>query len=275
MKFKFKRLTIWLLTLIVAGYLSACVFLYLKQDRILFPASKTAMDQKYSFPFPFEEVWIDSDGAKLHGLYFKAQDSKGLIVFFHGNTEKAEQFGATADEFTQQSFDYFIPDYRGYGKSTGKITNEKQFLSDIDRIYDWAKQRYPENKIAIGGRSLGAVPAAYLASKNHPRLTVMIAPFFNVAAMKGIRYPLLPDFLLKYEFPNNRWIAESKSPIYLIHGTEDKTIPYSHSERLATFAKAEHRYFTVPGAGHSNLQDFPLYHRILYLLMNEEVENSN
>ena len=269
MKFNFKKIMVRVAWLVALVYLAACVYLYLKQDRILFPSSQTPIDQKYSFPFPFEEVWVESDGAKLHGLYFKAPESRGLIIFFHGNTEKAEQFGATADEFTNQHFDYFIPDYRGYGKSSGVIKSEKQFLADIDRLYEWAKQRYPEDKIAIGGRSMGVVPAAYLASKNRPRLTVMIAPFYNVAAMKSIRYPYLPDFLLKYEFPNHRWIAESKSPIYLIHGTEDKTIPMNQSERLNALAQAEHQRFLVPGAGHSNLQDFPLYHKILYDLMNQ------
>ena len=101
----------------------------------------------------------------------------------------------------------------------------------------------------------------------------MIASFFNIAAMKDIRYPYLPDFILKYKMPNNRWITVIKCPVYLIHGTKDKTIPFSQSERLSQLPKSTHRYFSVPGAGHNNLQDFPLYHKILYFLMNQEVPN--
>lgn len=263
-----KKITAALFALIVLVYIGACGFLYSQQDKILFPGNQTPSDFQYSFDIPFEEVWIEVDGAKLHGLYYPAEgESKGIILFFHGNSERAEQFGESADVFTTRGWDYFIPDYRGYGKSTGKITTEAQFLADIDRIYEWARAKYPENKIVFAGRSMGAVPAAYLASKHQPKVTVMIAAFYNVAAMKDIRYPFLPDFLLNYEFPNNKWIAESKSPIYLVHGTEDKTVPYEHSLRLSPLAKAPHKHFSVPGAGHSNLQDFPIYHEILYYIL--------
>ncbi len=263
-----KKILISLAVLAALVYISACAYLYSQQDKILFPGNHTPADFKYSFDIPFEEVLIEVDGAKLHGLYYPAEgDPKGMIIFFHGNSERAEQFGESADVFTSRGWDYFIPDYRGYGKSTGEVTSEAQFLADIDRIYEWARAKYPENKIVFAGRSMGAVPAAYLASKHQPKVTVMIAAFYNVAAMKDIRYPFLPDFLLNYEFPNNKWIAESKSPIYLVHGTEDKTVPYEHSLRLSPLAKAPHKHFSVPGAGHSNLQEFPIYHEILYYIL--------
>jgi len=277
-RIKKRIIAVVLATLAAIIYISAGTYLYLKQDAILFPASKTPAGEVFHFEVPFEEVWIEAEDAKLHGLYLKADEdplkTRGIIIFFHGNSERVQQFGATADEFTKQGFDYFIPDYRGYGKSTGKITSEKQFLADIDRIYDWAKQKYPENKIIVAGRSLGAAPAAYLGSKNNPKLVLMIASFFNIAAMKDIRYPYLPDFILKYKLPNNRWIAQIKCPVYLIHGTMDKTIPYTQTERLSRVtAGSPRRYFSVPGAGHSDLQDFPLYHRILYFLMNQKTDS--
>ncbi len=273
LKNNIKKIAAALSALLVIGYILVCTYFYAEQGKILFPSRTTDADFQYSFPFPFEEVWIDSDGAKLHGLYYPAQiegertESKGIIIFFHGNSEKTEQFGESADVFTTRGYDYFIPDYRGYGKSTGKITSETQFLADIDRIYDWARAKYPEDKIVFAGRSLGAVPAAYLASKHNPKLTVMIAPFYNVAAMKDIRYPFLPDFLLNYQFPNNRWVAESKRPVYFVHGSQDKTVPYEQSVRLSRMTKAAHKHFSVPGAGHNNLQDFPIYHEILYHIL--------
>lgn len=318
-----KKITASLFALIVLVYIAACGYLYSQQDKILFPGNQTPSDFQYSFDIPFEEVWIEVDGAKLHGLYYPAEGeartgstgnceaqeaemtedgeasaagdvsehrryrttkpgegqnastpasscgsgSKGIILFFHGNSERAEQFGESADVFTSRGYDYFIPDYRGYGKSTGEVTSEAQFLADTDRIYEWARAKYPENKIVFAGRSMGAVPAAYLASKHQPKVTVMIAAFYNVAAMKDIRYPFLPDFLLNYDFPNNKWIAESKSPIYLVHGTEDDTVPHEHSLRLSPLAKAPHKHFSVPGAGHNNLQEFPIYHQILYHIL--------
>lgn len=266
----FKKTLKAALLLSLAAYIFACLYLYFSQDGILFPSPKSSANLTYSFAVPFEEVWMDSDGARLHGLYFRAKQPRGLIIFFHGNSEKNQQFGASAQEFTDQGFDYFVPDYRGYGKSSGEITSEAQFLGDIEKIYAWAKQKFPENKIAVAGRSMGAVAAAYLGAHFNPWKVVMIAPFFNIKAMADIRYPLLPKFLVRYQFRNDHWITQIKSPVYLIHGTEDKTIPAQHSEWLASLAPSSHKRFLIPGAGHSNLQDFPLYHRVLYLLMNQE-----
>lgn len=252
----------------VLGYAAACGYLYFSQNQILFPSPKTPTEKKFEFSMPFEEVWIDAGTAKLHGLYFKAETSRGLIVFFHGNAEKAEEFADSAPEFTSQGYDYFIPDYRGYGKSTGKIISEEQFLSDIDRLFKWALSKYSADKIILGGRSLGAVPAAYLAAKHRVKRTVLIAPFFNVAAMADIRYPIFPKRLVRYQFRNNLWVSQIRGEIDFIHGTDDKTIPLEQSRRLFELAQGWKQYFLVPGAGHNNLQDFSLYHEILFSLLN-------
>lgn len=254
-------------------YLSACGYLFFTQNKIIFNAGKPLRaDYRYSFKTPFEEIWIEADGARLHGLYFKAKAPRprGLIVFFHGNSERADQFGHSAEEFTGQGYDYFIPDYRGYGKSTGKLTSEKQFLSDAEKILEFVRKLYPDNQIALAGRSLGAVPALYLSTLMQPKITVAIAPFYNIDAMAAIRYPYFPRGLVRYKFPNNEWIPQLKSPVYLIHGTEDRSVPPIQSERLAQLAKAKHERFLVEGAAHSNLQDFPQYHQILASLMKKE-----
>ncbi len=267
-----KRICLGLALLTAAVYLSACIYLYYGQEGILFHPPKTPADKVYTnFPGPFEEVWIPLEGAKMHVLrFFAKKPSQGVVIFFHGNTQNAEDYGKTANEFTDQGLDYLIPDYRGFGKSTGKIENEKQFLKDAEIFYAWVKTQYPENKVYLGGRSLGCAPALYLSAKNSPKRTVLVSPFFNIPAMADIRYPFLPKFLVRYQFRNDFWIRMTQSPVYLIHGDKDITIPPSHSERLADLAQAPHRYFSVPGAAHGDLQKFPLYHRLLYYLMSEE-----
>ena len=271
-KLNFKKISLGIAIGAAAIYIATCAWVYFRQEKILFHPKKIELDKKFSFRVPFEDVWIDADGAKLHGLYFRTQavPPKGMIIFFHGNDQTADKYGESAAEFTNQGFDYFVPDYRSYGKSSGIIQSEKQFLSDIDRFYEWAKTQYPEEKIALAGRSLGGVAALYLASKSKPRLTVAIATFFNISAMADIRYPYFPKFLLRYHLPNNIWIAQAQSPVYVICGAEDKTIPPAQSERLAALTKDARPAFVVPGASHGDLQKFPLYHQILSDLLNKE-----
>ena len=266
---KSKKILVGAALAAVVIYAGACTWVYFRQEKILFHPKKIAVDQKFSFRVPFEDVWIDADGAKLHGLYFKAENAKGMIIFFHGNDQTADKNGESAVEFTNMGFDYFVPDYRGYGKSSGVIQSEKQFLGDIDLFYQWAQTKFPEEKIALAGRSLGGVAALYLAAHYQPRLTAAIATFFDIAAMANIRYPFFPKFLLRYHFPNNLWIAQSKSPVYVICGSEDKTIPPSHSERLASLSNSPRTAFVVQGAAHGDLQKFPIYHEILSRIVNQ------
>ncbi len=269
-KFALTRFITGAMLIAALSYLAACAWLYLNQENLLFHPHKINPNTRFHFATPFDEIWIPVKGATLHGLYFKAKNPQGLIIFFHGNTQTASEYGDTANEFTDQGFDYFVPDYRGFGKSTGKIKNEQQFLSDADAIWKWALQKFPEEKISLAGRSMGGVPTAYLSSKHQPRLTLMISSFFNTDAMANIRYPFLPKFLVRYKFRNDLWVSQTTRPIFFVHGTHDQTVPPEHSEKLAVLAKASHRFLRVFGAGHGNLQKFPLYHKILYQIMSDK-----
>ena len=59
------------------------------------------------------------------------------------------------------------------------------------------------------------------------------------------------------------WIADVPCPVYLFHGTEDDVVPYNSSERLLKLIRTQSRLITIPGGGHNNLSDFPLYHEEL------------
>jgi alpha-beta hydrolase superfamily lysophospholipase len=176
-----------------------------------------------------------------------------------------------AGDFTSRGYDILIPDYRGFGKSTGTISSEKQQLADGLAVYGYLKKSYPEGRIILYGRSIGTGIATFVARSGKPRMLILESPFFSLADLASHHYPLLPKALissvLKYPFRTNIWITEVACPVCLIHGTGDEIIPFDASTRLERLIKAPHKLIRIEGGGHNNLSDYGAYDRELGLIL--------
>ena len=147
-----------------SAYVLIVVSVYFYQEKLIFDQSK--LDQNYTFQFQnkFDEINLKtSNNETLNGLIFYAEKPKGVIYFLHGNSRDLSGWGDVAPYFLDNNYDIFMIDYPGFGKSTGEINNEKQFLADIQIGYDYLKKKYNENQIVILGYSIGTGPSAYLA----------------------------------------------------------------------------------------------------------------
>ena len=168
---------------------------------IFFP-KKLSADYKFQFDEVYEEVSIPVDGIKLNGLLLKADSSKGLVFYLHGNAGGLDSWGEIAGTYTSLGYDVFMLDYRGYGKSGGKILSEEQFYSDVQLAYQKLRERYPESQTIIVGYSIGTGAATKLASTNNPRMLILQAPYYSLKDVMRRSYPFLPSFLLKYGCEN-------------------------------------------------------------------------
>jgi uncharacterized protein len=250
----FRRIALALLVAAVAIYIGICTYFYLMQERMLFQAKTLPQDYVFSFPRPFEEIRLPmGDGTIMDALLFHSNPSKGVVFFLHGTAGNLSIHGGTADFFRTRGFDFFAIDYRGYGKSQGRIKSEAQFYDDAEMAYNWLLKRYPENKIHVLGVSLGTTVAAKVASTHHPRNLVLAAPFVSILDYMHMRYPFLPAFILKYPLRTDLNIQACSSPVTLIHGTADKLALFSNSERLKTLIPSNSRLIPVPGVGHNGI----------------------
>ncbi len=256
-----------LLLVAILGFIVGCGVFYFRQENMIFYPEALPPDFQYSFPTRFDEVTLSVDSAAINALHFKTDNPKGVIIYFHGNAGNLSSWGEVALDFMRLNYDVLIPDYRGYGKSTGKIRSERMLHDDATVAYDYLKARYLENQIIIYGRSIGTGIAAYLAKETKPRILILESPVFNMRDLAGYHYPLMPGLLvaslLKYPMRTDLWIAKVACPIYLFHGTADDVVPYSSSERLIKLARTESRLISIPGGGHNNLDAFALYHEEL------------
>lgn len=250
---------------ILAGlYVLLCAGLYFKQESLLFAPTRLPAGYQFHFPGPVEERWITaSDGTRLHGLLFKAPASKGLIFYLHGNGGALDTWGVGAATYTALGYDVFMLDYRGYGKSGGRIGGQARMLEDVDNVYQQLLTTYPESRTVVLGYSLGTGPATWLAARHHPRRLILQAPYFSMRDMAAQNFPWVPGFVLRYPMPTNELITKVSAPIVLFHGDHDAVIPVASSRRLKALLKPGDQLIVLAGAGHNSITDNPDYQRAL------------
>jgi len=213
-----------------------------------------AKNYQFDFEHQFEELDIKStDGKLIHGLLFKADNSKGLIFYLHGNAGSLSGWGEVAETYTNLNYDVFILDYRGYGKSEGQITGQNQLFQDNQTVYNELKKRYREDNIIVLGYSIGAGLASKLASTNNPKLLILQAPFYNMKDLVKHTFPFVPTFLLKYKFETNEYLKNCKMPVVVFHGNKDEVIYYGSSLKLKEEFKEQDVLITLNGQGHNGM----------------------
>ena len=251
-------------------YIFIVLFFYFKQASFIFYPTKIEKERRFYHLPKHEEWWLAApDGIQLHGLYFPttSDHKKGLIIYFHGNAGSLEDWGIYADDLIIHGYDVLMPEYRGYGKSGGKV-NEKAMHQDALAWYNEARKRSDPDHIILFGRSLGSGPATELATKVNIRSLILETPYWSIAAVASQSYPWLPiKQFIKYKFENGRKITKVRCPIYIFHGTKDLLINYNQAQRLLKAAGPNTELITIEEGGHNNLPLFEAYqHKLKKIL---------
>jgi len=261
-----KRMLIYSIILIIVFLFLGLYFL---QEKLIFYPEKLPADYEYSFSQEFQEInYSVEKGVKINALHFKTRNPKGVVFYSHGNAGSLRSWGLMSGIFARHQFDLLIYDYRGYGKSTGKIT-EQNLYHDADFIYNDLLEKYEEQNIIVYGRSIGTGVASYVASTNNPGFLILESPYFNLSDLTGKYLPFIPNALLKFKFRNNLYIPKVSCPICIFHGTEDEIIYHGSSIKLAKLFKPEDRLISIKGGHHNDLEAFDLYHKELAKILSE------
>ena len=256
---------IYIALIVLGAYITISVLLYFLQDYFMFKPEKLPADFQYDYENQeTEEYNVETrDGANINGLRFKARDPKGIVFYLKGNSKSIKGWGKFAVDFTRLGYDVLMVDYRGFGKSTGRRT-QKAIKRDMQVIYNRIKEQVPEKYIVLYGRSLGSGFAAKLASMNNPRMLILDAPYYSLSKVAKKFIPFMPlSLLIKFPMPTYKWLKYVNCPIHIIHGTDDRLIPYKTSVKLSKIKPGITTLHTVIGGGHKNLHTFKSYHKML------------
>ncbi|UII75904.1 lysophospholipase [Flagellimonas sp. HMM57] len=256
---------LYILLIVITSYLVISVLLYFLQDYFLFKPEKLSKDFQFHYDNQvIEEYNVETrDGAVINGLHFKSEKPKGIVFYLKGNSKSIKGWGKFAVDFTRHGYDVIMVDYRGFGKSTGRRT-QKAVKRDMQVIYNKLKDKVTEKYIILYGRSMGSGFAAKLASMNNPRMLILDAPYYSLSKVAKKFIPFMPlSLLIKFPMPTYKWLKYVNCPIHIIHGTDDKLIPYKTSVKLSKIKPELTKLYTVIGGGHKNLNTFESYHTML------------
>ena len=269
----------WVIVLLafVAIYLLISFLVFVMQDYFLFKPEKLSAEFRFEYDnLEFDEYKVDvKPGVSLSALRFKAKDPVGVVFYLKGNSRSIKGWGKFAIDFIRYRYDVIMVDYRGFGKSTGR-RSQQGIKDDLQLIYDKIRERVHENYIVLYGRSLGSGFATKLASTNNPKMLILDAPYYSMSKSTGRYLPFLPmSILLKFPIPTYKWIKYVQCPIHIIHGTHDRLIPFDSSIRLAEINPEQTNLYPVVGGGHNNLHTYESYHHILGRILAEDAGDFN
>lgn len=247
-----KRIALTAIAVVAVLYIVVLVLLYFNQ-RTLFYAPDGRLWEITETSVPAQAVTIptEDDGA-LGGWFGPPRDGAPTIIYFKGNSGSFSSEHERFDAFSQAGYGFLAFDYRGFPASPGTITQDG-ILADALAAFDWLAEEV-DGPILIWGRSLGASPATYVASQREAAALLLETPFYSAVGVAAERYPYVPVSLLMLDqFPSNEWIVDVEEPVFVAHGTADRTISVSNAERLYEIAPNPVDIWIEEGAGHSDL----------------------
>ena len=251
--FRVLRIAALLLGVILLGFFSGA-WNWFVESQAFFP--DTIIEQTpVDLDLPFEDIWFtSSDAVRLHGWLIPASSPHNLLLFCHGNGGNISHRLDNIRLLRNIGVSVFIFDYRGYGRSQGRIS-EKGFYLDSEAAYEVARKWVEKNgaKFVVFGRSLGGIAATHLGATKQCDGLILESTFTNMGAMAGTHYPLpFAESLLKHRLNAVGQIVKVRIPKLFFHGDKDRIVPIKLGRRLFEAAPNPKEFVVLPGAGHND-----------------------
>ncbi len=215
-----------------------------------------------------DEVMLTTpDGERLHGWWLQTTKAKKTVLFFQSNGTNISHKTHRLNTLVKMGVNGLLIDYRGYGKSSGRIKREQHIYTDGLTAWNYLileKRIHPED-IIIWGRSLGGAVSAEIAQFKNIAALVLESTFYSLDEIARRQYWFLPTSrLLKFHFQSGRKLKYINAPVIIIHSVEDDYIPFHQAGKL--FDSASDPKFLLKTTG-SHLETFDGHEASLSALM--------
>jgi uncharacterized protein len=199
------------------------------------------------------DAWMEaSDGVKIHGWWIERQGSPFATLYLHGNAGNITYRATHLQEIVAAGSSVLILDYRGYGKSAGRPTEDGLYRdSEAGFIYLLGKG-YRAEQIILHGESLGTAVAVDLAGRRPCAGLILEAPFTSASDVAATVVPYVGPLLVRSfnSLPKIRWI---RVPKLFIHGDRDDVVPLRLGQELFAASQGIKTFWVVHGAGHNDI----------------------
>ena len=204
----------------------------------------------------FEDVNLISDGHIVHGWYMPGSAQKA-VLWMHGNAGNiADRLDQAVEMKRALGVSSLMFDYRGYGKSEGRPTEEGLYR-DSAAAFNWliGERGYEPEEVILYGHSLGSAPAVDLAlgAGTGAGGLVLESSFTSAAAMARRMYFGLPiHLIMSVRLDNVGRISGVKMPLLVIHGDRDSVVPFRMGRELYEAAPEPKTFLPLSGGEHSD-----------------------
>ncbi|MFN0136877.1 MAG: alpha/beta hydrolase [Phycisphaerae bacterium] len=252
--------------LVVAIYATWLIAACSMQQMLMYPGAGVAMVSYTDPPIPvgWEQWWLQPQpGVRVEAWFApgcgRSAESPGPAVLVgHGNYEIIDFGDYFAEQFAERGVSCVLVEFRGFGRSTGSPSQEAitaDFVAYYDRLI--ARPEVDASKVVLYGRSLGAAAVVQVAARRPSVALLLDSPFSSASAMAARM--LAPPQLLRDHWRSDLVLAKYASPILIMHGRNDPTIPISHARELKRIAP--HATLVEHDGGHTDLagRNFILY----------------
>lgn len=223
----------------------------------------------------YEDVSITShDGLKLTGRYYHVADGAPLEIHCHGYKGNAiRDFCGAWKIACEAGHNVLLINQRCHGGSEGHtITFGILERQDVQEWIRYANERFGNVPMILCGVSMGAATVLMVSGMELPENVkgiVADCPYDAPANIikkvlgkdmgmpAGVLYPLIRiggmlygKFDLEKDSPVEA-VKRAKTPILLIHGDDDRFVPYEMSKNIYAAAPEKIDFHTISGAGHA------------------------
>jgi fermentation-respiration switch protein FrsA (DUF1100 family) len=240
-----------IIIVVIGLYIVLVIVLWLFQSRLVYFPRHDITITPEEVGLPYEEISLEtSDGVKLSGWFIPAENARGMILFCHGNAGNISHRLESIRIFRRLSLDVFIFDYRGYGQSEGRPTEQGTYL-DAEAAWRYLVENRQADpaRIIIFGRSLGGAVASRLAKAQMAGALIVESAFTSIPDIGAEVYPFLPVKLMsRFKYSTVDYIHETTCPVLIVHSSDDELISSNHGRRLFEAAGDPKDFLEISGS---------------------------
>lgn len=230
----------WIVAIVVVLISAPFVFLYLFQDRLLYPGAKAV--------YTFGDLTITRPDLTLRGWVIHPEADDALVVF-GGNGMSLSGFASRLGQCSDRAI-YLLP-YRGYEGQAGS-PRERDLLGDGVALVDEVAKKHAN--VGIVGISLGSGVAVEVAAQRHPRRLLLVTPYDSIANVGSEAFGIPLGWLVRDHYDTHAAAAGLGSvPVYVLQATHDQVISSARTEALVRSLPHPPLSWAHVNAGHNSI----------------------
>jgi fermentation-respiration switch protein FrsA (DUF1100 family) len=201
----------------------------------------------------FEDVWFKTqDGVELNGWFFPSDTNSPraslAVLLCHGNAGNIGHRLDMCKALLESGPSVFLFDYRGYGRSHGRPSEEGTYL-DAQAAHQWLQHKgFSATNIIAYGESLGGGVAGELATRETLGGLILQSTFCSVPDIGAELFPWLPVRLMStIKYATCKKLPNLRIPVLVMHSRVDGLIGFHHAQKNFALANEPKLFWEING----------------------------